>query len=265
MIAAALNILGTIATVLLTILGVLVGTLLAGTAIVLFVPVRYMYEGNFDGKQGNGYAKASWLFGLMSIILNQNGDICVKLLGIRVWRCTEKPAAEETHHAAETPHPEEPSQLSDESTTGQSGTTEREPTKPTLHARLQWLSDEIKHIYSTYQSFKEYPDKQEIFSQTVLLLKNITKTSLPERLEIRGSFGFKDPCLTGQATGLVYALVPLGYPRIRLHITPDFTNEVCELKLLVYGKISSIALLIPICKFLLNKPVWKLVKKLIRR
>lgn len=57
----------------------------------------------------------------------------------------------------------------------------------------------------------------------------------PQKVEGELHYGFGDPALTGQATGIFYLLLPLSCEKIRL--LPDFENTVCEGILEIKGHI----------------------------
>ena len=255
MTALALNVLGFVAIALLyiTMLG------LALFALVMFVPVRYKCEGDIDGKKYSGSARVSWLFGFIALVLGRDQEITLRVMGIRVWRSVnniendgagnEQPTAQENAGKEHT----------------DDGKTDKKPRErqPKPKAERKKFTDSIKDAWHNFESFKNYPDKGEIFSQIVLLTKRVIQATLPERLDLRGSYGFEDPSYTGFATGAISALYPFVSPRIRLRLTPDFSCKILELKLLVRGKVSTISFVIPLCKFLFSKPVWKLIKSLL--
>lgn len=84
-----LMILKIIGIVLLAILGILVALLL----IILFVPVRYRVKGKKQEDDINGTAKVSWLFGLISAVVQYQEeavDLKVRLLGINLLKFIEK-------------------------------------------------------------------------------------------------------------------------------------------------------------------------------
>lgn len=57
----------------------------------------------------------------------------------------------------------------------------------------------------------------------------------PQKVEGELHYGFGDPALTGQATGIFYLLLPLSCDKIRL--LPDFENTVFEGTLEMRGHI----------------------------
>lgn len=84
-----LMILKIIGIVLLAILGILVALLL----IILFVPVRYRVKGKKQEDDINGTAKVSWLFGLISVVVQYQEKsvvLKVRLFGINLLKFIEK-------------------------------------------------------------------------------------------------------------------------------------------------------------------------------
>ena len=237
MIALALNVLGFVALALLYVL--LAG--LAVFALVMFVPLRYRCKGDIDGKNYVGYAKISWLLGFITVVLDRDQQITLRVMGIRVWRGVNNI----------------------ENSVGGKADRKLRKQQPAPTAEREKFTDSIKNAWHSYESFKNFPGKGKIYSQAVLLAKRVIQAALPQNLDLRGSFGFEDPCYTGLATGALSALEPFVSPRIRLRLMPDFSRKTLELKLVVRGKISAVSFLIPFCRFLLSKPVWKLIKSLL--
>ena len=260
-IAVVLNIIGIIALILV---GVLLLALFI-LALALLVPVCYKCEGNIDGMQFMGNARASWLFGLVAIVMHSDGAVDLRLLGIRIWRFVsqdpEPSAQSSAPEKCEEPAPEgfkEPSQKERERANAENQEPDRRKQK--LKDRVSELTGKLRGVWHTIESIKDYPDKDEIFRQALRLVRSLLAAAMPKRLELSGDLGFEDPSSTGYAAGAVSVISAFSYPRITLRVAPDFSREVFKLRLLVRGKIVGVSFVIPVCKFLLCKPVWKLLK-----
>ncbi|MCL2852293.1 MAG: DUF2953 domain-containing protein [Defluviitaleaceae bacterium] len=257
MIAFVLNVLGFIALVFLWVL--LLG--IALFALVMFVPIRYKCEGDVNGWDFSGSARISWLFGIIAVALEPDQVISLHIMGIRVWRSVNNNINEDSD--TETPAEQAAADGEPAVAVGKPDTKPKE-SKRAPKAEGEKLTDTIKSVWQNFESIKNYPDKSEIVSQIVLLTKRVLSTALPERLDLHGVFGFDDPCNTGLATGAISVFETFAPQRIRLSVAPDFSRKILELKLLVKGKISAVSMVIPFCRFLFSKPIWKLVKQLLK-
>jgi len=276
LIAILFNILGFIALALFfLLLFVLVFTLL-----VMIVPFWYKCEGNYNDGNLTGYARISWLLGLISITADSSNTLTVRLLGIRVWRYTESPTVNPAadNSCSSTPSPiskvlENPPNAMDASPHPANKSwrhskdehKEQQNTEQpkSIKTRFTETIDKIKNIWSKIKYYKNHPDRYEIISQAKLLIIRIIKAVLPKRLELSGIYGFEDPSQTGFATGGISILAQFIHPRIIINAKPDFTRQVIDITLLVKGKIIVITILIPVLKFLFCKPVWGIIKPLI--
>ena len=70
---------------------------------------------------------------------------------------------------------------------------------------------------------------------------------------MKGTFGFEDPCITGQ----VLAGLSILYPFVggHIHLMPDFENQIFEGEAFVKGKIRLVYILATAIRLLVNKSV----------
>ena len=94
------------------------------------------------------------------------------------------------------------------------------------------------------------------FRQHILYLWRHLK---PDRIRGDVRYGFDDPSLTGQLTGLLYLLLPASCYEIRLE--PDFENMVCEGNLHISGHIRLCHLARIAWKVFRDKEFRKILKK----
>lgn len=94
------------------------------------------------------------------------------------------------------------------------------------------------------------------FKQHLLYLWRHLK---PDRIRGELRYGFDDPSLTGQLTGLLYILLPVGCYEIRLQ--PDFENTLYEGELHIKGHIRLCHLAIVGWKVFRDKEFRKILKK----
>ena len=260
MMSIILTILGGIAALILFLLAFV----LAVTLLVVFVPVRYECAGSISGTSFTGQAKVSWLFGIVSVQLEEDQTLTLRIFGIRAWRGANTSTGTDTQDREEPP----PAQAD-------AGTAQREESAPQDRPAAQHreaepesesgFADKIRGAWNMFKSVRDYPGRSEITGRCWLLVKQVLRSTLPKRLELRGTFGFEDPCYTGMAAGAIHAAAPFAPKAVKLLALPDFSRRVLELTLLVQGKLAAISLIVPMVRFLLSAPVWKLVKKIIRR
>ncbi len=83
----------------------------------------------------------------------------------------------------------------------------------------------------------------------------------PKYMKIEGSYGFKDPYITGILSGFVGA-ISLLLPSHSIKLNPDFLNKVFNLKVKISGKTRIILLIILILKFLVCNACENIIIKL---
>jgi hypothetical protein len=84
---------------------------------------------------------------------------------------------------------------------------------------------------------------------------NIVK---PKYLHLYGTYGFDDPSLTGMACG-VTGMINNIIPHARLHLNPDFTQEILDLDLRAEGSMVVGNLAYQTIRTVLKKPIRKIL------
>lgn len=95
---------------------------------------------------------------------------------------------------------------------------------------------------------------RQVWNQTKGMIRHI----LPQKIRIRGRFGFDDPALTGQITGLM-SMIPAFYAK-DISVVPDFTRSCLEGEFFIKGRIRAGSLLVLGLKILLDSNVRKAYK-----
>ena len=95
-----------------------------------------------------------------------------------------------------------------------------------------------------------------LWRQTKRLFRHLR----PQKVRIRGRFGFGDPALTGQATGLM-SLLPVFYQK-ELSLQPEFREACLEGEFFLKGRVRAATLLLLALKIWFNKDFQKVYKHL---
>jgi hypothetical protein len=106
-------------------------------------------------------------------------------------------------------------------------------------------------------SFKDIIDR-ELINEILAYLKRVLDIAKPKYLHLYGTYGFEDPSLTGIACG-ISGMINSIIPHARLHLNPDFTQEVMNLDLRAEGNMVVGSLVYQTIRTVLKKPVRKIL------
>ncbi|MCL2698690.1 MAG: hypothetical protein FWE68_00080 [Defluviitaleaceae bacterium] len=260
-----LNILTIIGIVLLTLLGLI----LLLICLLLFVPVWYKAQVSAGVSGVDADAYASWLLALVRARYIRKGgveDLRVyvfwffrinlddkddkenapeKELEAAVEELSERepPPPKVTNTETETPKPET-DDLSDKGEKGEK----------------QSVTEKIKGILNQINYYRQYPGRDEIISATWALIKRLCKAIIPKKLRLTGELGLDMPHQTAYLFGAACALcLPVS------GIKPNFEKQTLSLDLFAAGKISLWSILWPLFRYAIKRPIWPLIKKILRR
>jgi len=116
--------------------------------------------------------------------------------------------------------------------------------------KLKQNIEKAKRIYY-------YPNRKKIQDKLIKELKCILKALNPKILRLTCELGLEDTAMTGRILGAFYALN--GIWQKDIHLIGDFTRKILVINLYVKGKIVLGAILYPIIRFLLSKPIFKII------
>ncbi len=108
-------------------------------------------------------------------------------------------------------------------------------------------------------SFKELTDRT-LIKEILEYFKRILNIAKPKYMHLYGTYGFEDPSLTGIVCGIT-GIVKGMIPNARIHLTPDFTQEVMDLDLRAEGSVVMGSLAYQTVRTVLKKPVRKILFK----
>lgn len=116
-----------------------------------------------------------------------------------------------------------------------------------------------KNIYDKILYFKNYPERDIIIKYTVNLIKDLFEGIKPEYFEVNMIVGFDDPFHTGcflGAASVVSAFLPF-----KINVWGEFDKKIFKCDLKTKGKTNVFKVGFPVLKYILKKPVLKIIKK----
>lgn len=132
-----------------------------------------------------------------------------------------------------------------------------------FRTRLAEMAESLRQKKEKLGRWRAYLRSEEV-KATVRLLWRQTKRLFrhlrPQKVRIRGRFGFGDPALTGQATGLM-SLLPVFYQK-ELSLQPEFREACLEGEFFLKGRVRAATLLLLALKIWFNKDFQKVYKHL---
>ncbi len=99
---------------------------------------------------------------------------------------------------------------------------------------------------------------RELINEILEYFKRVLNIAKPKYLHLYGTYGFDDPSLTGMACG-VAGMINSIIPHARLHLEPDFTQEIMDLDLRAEGSMVVGSLAYQTIRTALKKPVRKIL------
>lgn len=208
--------------VLLIILKILLYLLLAILGLILLLLlVPFNYKGHVKTADGfKAEVAVGWAWKLVGVNAQLEGeavDVTFRIMDKRVYTLKREEAREEEQ------------QLEKQQEPGKAGKARKGPTLKEL-ANRTFLSEILDYA------------------------KRVLEILKPKYMHVYGTYGFEDPSLTGMvcgAAGIIKGIVP----NARLHLTPDFTQEILELDLRAEGSMQAGSLVYQTLRTVLKKPV----------
>lgn len=112
--------------------------------------------------------------------------------------------------------------------------------------------------------FLKMPTKERkiLIKAVIKLLKSLLKGVKPNKFYLTGTVGLSDPALTGEIVGLAWTLN--GILNKRIEISAAFDREVIEGEVYIKGRIVPVYMVFCLIRFVLVKPVRKIIKLLLK-
>ena len=268
-----IHILLTILKVLGIVLLALLALLLMIIIIVLFVPIRYRISGDKSDETINGKVRVSWLFGIIACFVlyhEKKVEFKVKVLGINILKFFKKKAAKDnasTNEAEVQLNNSKKSSISEKNTnkiretSGNETDTKKvadendqDKEKPVVEketiigkvkkvfskvtSTIEKIKLTIQNICGKIRYWKDFIADQRV-KNALLLVKNhlikLIRHIMPKKIKGHLTFGFDDPCKTGQILAGASVLYPVYYKSLTL--CPDFSGPVLNGQLDIRGRI----------------------------
>lgn len=230
----ALQILKIIGIILLSILALILLLL----AIILFAPIHYRAEADYNDKDNdyNVHAKIHWILRIIRVNFDmdkEKRDTAAKILFFKVYPRPEKEA----------------------DTLGERKAPEDSPINK-IKYKISSLYVKIKRILYMINDERDQKAVQELLLRVKKLLWHIR----PRKLDINLLLGMDDPATTGEITGMIYSFYPV-YTK-HLHFTPEFDRKVIDADSSTKGYIQLIFVLIAFVRVYFDKDIRRLYRQI---
>lgn len=267
---------------ILIILLCLIAFMLAVAALVLFFPVRYEVNGEYD-REYEITVKAFWFFKLVRFTYraeNQNTDMELKAFGRRLIgeeaadiepQATPENATEMNTEAASdaAPYKKEPESDINRSKTveneyeAESEAENQEDNDRSLNGKIDKITKQCINAVEKVKIVIDYPDRDVLIELTLLLLRRWTKALRPALFRLEGDFGFEDPSLTGKCLGGLAMFCGRMGLIDAVRVRGNFEKKILVFTLHAKGRFTFWSFLWPLAAYISSKPVWKIAKPFI--
>ncbi len=269
----------------------IIGFTLLIVLIVLFVPVVYkVYAVN--NPDALVKCRVSWLFGGIKALFDYDKaedktDFVLKIFGITLGkkkhpqeykpdRHKGKPSKTETNATSypekipesvtRTSEPELkiPEKKADESLNEKAEKKDDKKSEPKAKNKekktgfFKRLKEKVKEIKEINKRFKAIPNKKEIFSALLKLLKQLYAVFKPKKFEAKIEFGLDEPATTAELLGAIEVIK--AFTGIKIETIADYNNKVFRYKINAQGGFMVFQLIIPLVKFAITPPVLHVIR-----
>ena len=219
--------------------------------LILFVPVQYRLNADYNEKL-DILIKAAWFLRIITITYDsgKSPSFRLRIFGI-VGKNKTKPKntqtdSEKSKKRKRIKHPKEKDENPDKEDI-------KDKKKNNFFRKISFLMDKLIKIF-------DYPYKTLLINRTSKLLKRLIKAFIIKNADVECDFGFDDPSKTGMLLGAAHALCGITHSYKYVRINADFEKEYLYLKSYMEGKFTIWSLFWPLVAYVVNKPVWILLK-----
>ena len=285
-----ISILKIVGIVLLVILLLLIFIL----SILLFVPIRYRFDGSYNEKADLDVS-VKWMPVFLNAVLTYKEDkllYIVKLyggviltnqeglllswIGRKIQSSTSKKEKEDLVKSDDTATDtgsDLPVTINKTEVEDNEESIKQRKRKKSIITRIQEkIQSIIQKIKNLIQKIKKINEKKDALikvyhhkrfeiakNDVIRYIKELWRGIKPKKLEGRIHFGLEDPATTGQILGVLSMFLVWYYDNIT--IVPDFEKACFDGNLSFYGKVRLFTLFKIIIKIIFNKNLIKVVKK----
>lgn len=279
-----LMVLWTVLKIILIIVLVLLMLALLLTAVILFSRLDYGIKARYSDRI-DGVCKVTWLFGLIKLAVNvKNGDVDFKiklpfhleklfLEDEKAEEASVDKSVTELEEKADSQNAENTEKVNVEKTVEKASEgkkTENSQTKDSnkKNKRVKNKKKEKKEfaLYSLWKKFNEIKEKYDIpaiIKLTLKLIKDLLKAVGVKKCSINGVLGFDDPSNTGIALGVIGVLSI--YLPGEIYFKGNFEKSDFKCNGVIEGRTNIFKFLLPVLKYIFKKPIWQIIKELLRK
>ena len=274
-------------------LGLLLALALLLIAIFFFAPLTYKVFAE-TGTENAADVKLRWLFGIVKFNLVYKDDktdtvfkIFWKRIGEKKERKIKTPKRkklksesddrkymEEKQIGVEEKFPEDklfeknfseenPGELDEAEIPDKDGTeqraAEKKQKKPKKSKSPKPSKDKESSIRDTLRYIKDIPDKKELMNLTLLLFRRVFKALKPSYFHLSGEIGFESPDLTGYF--FAFLGMAQGFVKANINVKANFEEKANNLELKTKGWVTAFGLCLPVIRYILSRPVWRVIRR----
>ena len=118
--------------------------------------------------------------------------------------------------------------------------------------------DKLEKKLKTKTKTKTKIPSKEFFIQMFSLIKEVFKVIKPKEFIAKGTYGFEDPSITG-ILSFVLIFIAEVMPRAQIDLNPVFEEEIMNVEISTYGRVSLITLIFLMIKYVFKKEVRKVL------
>ncbi|MEG0806479.1 MAG: hypothetical protein RR364_09170 [Lachnospiraceae bacterium] len=253
----------TVIVLILKIMGIIVASCLSLILLllmmILFVPVRYFFTGDFQALPINTqmYVRVSWFLHILSFTgryQNKEVTTCIRIFGIPLDFFKKRKKKEDQIEAEAPLLKDTKNPIKNESRLDTPEHKESKKNNFLIRGKNIW--NKLNHIWT----FLTDPLHKSLFYKVLHQLGYLWKHLCPRRIKANLSFSMEDPSYTGWTLGII-SLIPAFYKK-GVSIQPDFTKEEwwAEGALELKGHLRLYHVLVVIVKLMIDQQVRTILK-----
>lgn len=263
--------------IILIILLSLISLILLAGILIIAVPIKYKTFGIYD-KNKEFTLYLSWFFKLLSFKFQYKGNDKkseFRIMGIHLGKRRKLRKTEEDVPSDDNKKITKEPALNEEVEKDRKKRNETEEKKIKSPEDEREAADEdfedtsetsgiintINNIVKKIKYYYNYPNRDVLIQLAKDFLKKSLKTFKIKNFLLQGKIGFESPDNTAYAIGALSVFNAWIKKPYYIQVTPDFEEEKINLSIDSKGNIYLGRLCVLFIRFVLKKPVWKLVKK----
>lgn len=256
---------------LLKIMGIILALILFIICIILFSNINLkIIANNNDNDKIYYFIKISYILGLFIYIFDNEKNInCFKILGINIRKNKKIKVDKENKNLSSNEEDFEKNNIEKSKINENIYIHINEKDKENIEDNTDDTNinnnknnkNNIKESLFNLKKILNYPNKKEIISSTILLIKRLIKCIKFKKIKINIDYGLNEPFKTGSICGIISTIIPfLPKKYIKdINIMPDFEKEIFLADVKIKCKTSLIKILLPIIIFISKKSIRKII------